>query len=230
MNKLIYFFIGFTFFNINTLFSQEIRTITVEGSKTYNLSPNEVVIEIQYEEYYIENDKVTIELIEKQILDVLNSEKIKSDKITFGSISVIRPYNYSIKKYEKPRLKKSLYVCLSNSEQYSSLTRSLEKNNLFDTVIKTFGISELRHTEKLTYLEKSRNQAFLDAKSKADLILKNTSGKTGKIIKIQEKSNNYQSSSNKDFYSTDNTTQSESSGFKPIVVSYTLIVTFEILN
>ena len=50
------------------------------------------------------------------------------------------------------------------------------------------------------------------------------------VIKIQEKSNNYQSSSNKDFYSTDNTTQSESSGFKPIVVSYTLIVTFEILN
>ena len=68
MNKLIYCFISFAFININTLLSQDIRTITIEGEKTYNLSPNEVVIEIQYEEYYIKNDKVTIETIEKQYI------------------------------------------------------------------------------------------------------------------------------------------------------------------
>jgi|TARA_B110000967_G_scaffold182226_1_gene199992 uncharacterized protein YggE len=230
MNKLIYCFISFAFININTLLSQDIRTITIEGEKTYNLSPNEVVIEIQYEEYYIKNDKVTIETIEKQILQILKLEKIKSNKITFGSISVIRPYDYKTKIYDKPRLKKSIYICFSNSEQYASLTRSLEKENLFDNIIKNFGISELRHTEKLIYLKKSRNQAFLDAKSKADLILDNSSQRTGKIIKIEEKNYNYQSSANQGFYATDNTKQSKSSGFKPIVISYAIVVTFEILD
>ena len=223
-----------TFLCGQTLFAQDQeqdqRTITVEGTKTYNLSPNEVVIEIEYEEYYVGNDKVTLESLEKQIVNVLGSEKIKSDKITFGSVAVIRPYNYESKKYEKPRLKKSLFVCLDDSDQYSSLTRSLEKKDLFEKVIKNFGISELRHTEKSSYLEKSRNEAFLDAKSKADLILSNSSQKTGKIIKIEEKRYGLDSSPRGGFYSTDNTNESENSGFKPIVVSYAIIVTFEILE
>ena len=101
---------------------------------------------------------------------------------------------------------------------------------LFDTVIKKYNISEFRHTEKRTYLEKSRNQALLDAKSKADLILNNSSQKTGKIISIKENTHNSQKSSNRSFYGTDNAKKSENSSFKPIIVSYSIIVVFEILD
>ena len=230
MNKLIFILLSVTLLNVNTLFSQDTKTITVEGSKTYNLSPNEVVIQVQYEEYFIENEKVTIESIEEQILDVLNSEKIESDKITFGAISLIRPYDYNTKVYGKPRLQKSLFVCISTSEEFASLTRALEKEKLFDTIIKTYGVSEFRHTEKRAYLEKSRDQAFLDARSKADLILSNSSQKTGKIIKIQEKAPKSNASHYESAYGVDNFQKSENSGFKPIVISYSIVVVFEILD
>lgn len=66
---------------------------------------------------------------------------------------------------------------------------------------------------------KSRNETFIYAKSKAQLILNNSSSKTGDIIKIEDLDHNTSSSSNGSFYSIYNTDQSDSSGFTPIVVS-----------
>jgi uncharacterized protein YggE len=227
MKNSLYLIVALLVLTVNPAFSQKTRTIKVEGSKSYNLSPNEIVVKIDYEEYYKGDKKIKIESLEKKILDVLIAENIKNEKITYGSISILRPYNYEAKKYEKTRLQKSIYVCIKTSEEYANLTKSFEANNLFEKVIKGFGISELRHTDKLKYDEKSRVEAFLNAKRKADLILSTSAEKTGMIINIVEKSSRSNSAPNS-FYGVDNFTGSKVSGFKPIVVSYSIVVTFEI--
>ena len=205
------------------------RTITVSGSSEYSLSPNEIIINIVFQEYFIDDiekmeNKITIESIEKTVLESLEKSAIAEDKITVGAVQVIRPYRNRI--YHKPRLSKSLLVCINNTQDFTLLTRTLESDELFDKAITNYSIVEYRHTEKESYMTKSRSQAYSDALEKGRLILSHSGEKLGKVIRIEEINRRNATSSSDSFYSTDNS--SSASGFKPIMISYDLMITFEI--
>lgn len=209
------------------------RTITVSGTSEFNLSPNEIIVKISFQEYFTDEaekseHKIKIESLEKKVLDAIQKTGLKKDKITSGSVQVIRPYKHGI--YYKPRLNKSLFVCVNNTQQYVDLTRMLETDGLFEKAITTFSITQYRHTEKEAYLTKSRNLAYNDAINKAKLILSNSNNQVGQVIRVTEVNKSVSTSSTGSFYTTENATTSSSSGFRPIVISYDLEVVFEILK
>ncbi len=207
------------------------KTITVTGTSVFNLSPNEVIVKISFQEYFLNNketsdNKVAIETLEKKVRASVNTLKIDQQKITVGSAQIVRPYKNGI--YQKRRLNKSLFVCLDNIEQYVNLTRALEKDTLFDKIITGFSITELRHTQKKSYETKSRGEAYKKALEKAELIISQSPQNLGKVIRIRELNKNQASNPEGSFYSVENS--DGASGFTPIIVSYTLEVTFEIIE
>jgi len=202
------------------------RTIIVSGKASFNLSPDEIILDINYQEYFKgeekSENKVLIETIEKEVLGSLKATGISSNKITMGAAFMVRP-NKDGKVYLKRRLNKSLTVCISNTEDYIKLIRQLEKDQLFDKVITTFRINSYRHTEQEAYKKKCKAAAFENAKENANLILGNSNNKLGKVLTIIE-SNSRKSNTNT--YDFDNS--SSNSGFKAIEVNYSLTVKFEI--
>ncbi len=203
------------------------RTITVSGSYEYNLSPNEIIVNISFQEYFLDEiekseNKITIETLEQNLTESIQKSGVKREKITTGAVQLVRPYINGV--YLKHRLRKSLLVCIGDTEEFSKLTRTLEADGLFDLVISEFSIIEYRHTDKDSYLKESRSLAYKNAFEKAQSILSQSGGQLGKVIKIEETSK-YPNSSGS-FYSTHNS--SGASGFKPIIIAYDLMVTFEI--
>ncbi|MEW7290628.1 SIMPL domain-containing protein [Aquimarina sp. 2304DJ70-9] len=205
------------------------RTITVTGSSTVNLSPNEIILKISFQEYFLDKEekpesKVVLEVLEEKVRKAIGKSGINKEKITLGSVQIVQPYKNGV--YQKRRLNKSLFVCVENTQQHINLARTLEEDNLFDETITDFSVIELRHTEKESYLTKSRSLAYGEALKKAKLILSQSGQQLGKVIRIKELNNNRASNASGSFYSVEST--AGNSGFSPIVISYNLEVTFEI--
>ncbi len=211
----------------------QIPSISVTGKASYNLSPNEIIVEISYQEYFTtpdekEESRVLIEDLEKKVLGSLEVLKIAKDKITMGAAQVVQPYRDNTTMLKR-RINKSLYVCVDNSDNYIKLIRQLEKDKLFEKIITQFNLVSYNHTEKEKYLTKSRAEAFKNAKAKAELILAQANQKLGKVVSIKEINYSFDNSSKGSFYSLDNFSNETTSGFKPIVINYELEVVFEIL-
>ncbi len=205
------------------------RTITVTGSSTVNLSPNEIIVKISFQEYFLNKEekpdsKVVLEILEEKVRKAIGKTDISKEKVTVGSVQIVQPYKNGV--HQKRRLNKSLFVCVENTQQHINLARTLEDNNLFDQIITDFSVIELRHTEKDSYLTKSRSLAYAEALKKAKLILSQSAQTLGKVIKIKELNKNRASNTSGSFYSVEST--ASNSGFSPIVISYDLEVTFEI--
>lgn len=205
-------------------------TIKVTGVAEYNLSPNEIIVQLSFQEYFTAEpetkaNKVKLEVLQEKVMASLKKAAIGKDKITEGGVVVVRPYKHNAEL--KRRLNKTLYVCVGNVDEYINLTRVLEDDGLFDEIITAFQVSEYKHTEKEKYLTKSRSEAYQDAVKKANLILSASGQKVGKVKQVNELS--YRSGNEREgsFYTMDNA-GSGISGFAPIVISYTLEVTFEI--
>jgi uncharacterized protein YggE len=208
------------------------QTISVSGKASYNLSPNEIIVEISYQEYFTSPDesdgsKILIEELEKKVLTSLETLKIAKDQITMGAATVVQPYRDN--NILKRRINKSLYVCVNNSEDYIKLIRQLEKDKLFDKIITAFNLNSYNHTEKEKYYIRSRAEAFQNGKIKAELIVQQAQRKLGKVITIKEMNPSWDNGAKSSFYSVDNSAGEKTSGFKPIVISYELEVIFEIL-
>lgn len=219
----ITFFIG-TF----VVYGQETqRIIQVSGTSEYNLSPDEIVISISFEEFFTDENeqassKIKIEDLQQQVFKVLKAAKIEDKDITSGSVTLVRPRIRNT--FKKRRLNQTLLICIKNTTEYIALVREIENAGLFEKVVTDFRIVEYRNTNKEEYLIKSRAKAYANAVEKAELILSHSGEKIGKVLSISEmKENNL---NNGGFYEMANS--NNISGFKPIVISYHLQVVFEI--
>ena len=231
------FFIALLLIITGTLsYAQTNNTITLRGSSTYNLSPNEIIIQVTYRETFIgdekDNNKVPIETVEKNILSALATADVPDDKITIGAIKIVRPSIYKDRQtiYLKRRFEKNLSLCISNAEELVKIVRELEKQKLMDEVIHGFEIVETKHTEADELRRQSKIDAFKNAKEKAELILSTSGQKVGAVLKVVEVN---KSSGPKAFdaatyevLAVDNT---QPSGFKPIIIGYEIEVVFEII-
>jgi uncharacterized protein YggE len=225
----------FTALLFSTAYAQDAnRTITITGKSETVLSPDEIIVKINFQEYFLANEetsanKVTIEELEQKVLTAVYKAGVKKEKITSGSATLVKPYDSKSRTYKKRRLNKSILICLSTTSEYIKLTRILESGNLFDEIITDFSISEYRNTKKEEYLDKSRSEAYQNALKKAKLILSTTSQKVGKLVTIKEVKISNGARGDGSIYIDKSSVSLETSGFKPMVVSYEIIVTFEIL-
>ncbi len=226
---LLFFCVSYSLVSAQEVFKLDQNTILVTGKSDLNLSPNEIIISLSFQEYFNDkeesaNQKVSIEVIEKRVRATLEKAGIKKDKITVSGARIIRPYINRI--YYKRRINKTLSICIATSDEYINLVRQLESDGLFENdLITSVNISAYRHTEKEKYEVQSHQEALVNAKAKAEQILKGTGRKLGEIRSIREI--NIRPQQNGSAYSFENNT-SEGSGFKPISLGYSLEVIFEI--
>lgn len=232
LNLIVFFCV----ISLLSIAQPEPRTIKVTGSSTVNVSPNEIIIEIQYQEYFKgeeqEDNRVSIDQIEGKVLKALGKAKIKDEKITLGGINVIRPsiYKNNERIYQKRRLSKSLFICVENTDQLLNVVRRLEDARLMDEIITTFQIVETRHTNIENFKKQTKIDAFKDAQEKANLILSTSNQKPGAVLKVNEmpKLPTIVREFSESTYEAVTSPNSRISGFKPIQVSYTIEVVFVI--
>ena len=210
----------------------EKRTIQVTGSSVYNLSPNEIIIQISFSEYFTDKEeskenKVKLEGLEEKVRNGLQQANVPNNKITEGNTTMYRP-RINNNKYLKRRLQKSLYICVKNVEEYVKIIRTFEDLDLFDNIVTTLSVTQYKHTETDAYLTKSRSKAYQNAVEKAKLILSESGESLGRVLKVTETPAARSGSFNADTYEFDNGPAAPISGFKAIVVSYSLNVIFEI--
>ncbi|MCG8332728.1 MAG: SIMPL domain-containing protein [Chitinophagales bacterium] len=235
--KTIYLSILFCVATLLTFAQTEDHTIKVTGSSTVNVSPNEIIIKVQYQEYFDgderEENRVTIDQIEAKVLKALGKARIEDDKITLGGISVVRPsiYRNNERVFLKRRLNKSLFICVVDTDQLLKVVRALEEAQLMDEVITIFEIVETKHTDIEDFKKQVKIDAFKDAVEKANLILSTSEQQVGDVINVKEYKP-YQQPNPMEFspstYEVAETPSSQISGFKPIQVTYRIEVVFEI--
>lgn len=216
-----------TVLSISSLNAQE-KTITVTGESTIQISPNEIILRIDYQEYWDtpKNEvKTTIKTIEKQVLKALKVAGVKDKNVTLGAVTLLRDYDRNKRIYTNRRLSKRLNVCVYSSDEIEKVIEVLEADNLFEKAIAQFQIASTRHTDKEAFEKQAKREAIVDAKNRANLILDAVGKKTGEILKVKELSGSGTQKSGDSFYSV----QSENnSGVSAITVVYKVEAVFEI--
>jgi uncharacterized protein YggE len=212
------------------------NTIKVTGMASVNVSPNEIIIEVRYEEYFLGEEtggnRVPIDVIEKDVLQALGNAEIKDEKITLGGINVVRPsfYKNGNTVFLKRRLSKSLFICVETTDQLLKVVREMENLKLMDEVISEFRIVETRHTDIEKFKKEVKVDAFKNAREKAELILSSSGQSVGKVLSVSElrKDLSYLPALTPSSYDAVNLPAAQPSGFKPIVADYRIEVVFEI--
>lgn len=208
------------------------QTITVSGSSTIRLSPDEIILNIRFGGYWIDGKearKVGISEVEKPLLEALKKAGVKSENITHSAVSLTREYDRNRKRYHKQTLEKSLSICVYNASDIAGLLAALEPTGLLERGVSAFGISELRHTKKEEYEQKAKVAAIKDAKAKGELIVGALDKTLGDIVMIEESGTGNRSDRSESFYATaNNDGGGNQSGVSPIAISYTLKAVFEI--
>jgi uncharacterized protein YggE len=212
------------------------RTIKVTGSSTVNVSPNEIIVNIQYQEYFLgeekEGNRITIDKIEEKVLRALTKANIASDKITLGGLNVVRPslYKSGERIYLKRRLRKTLIICVETTDELLQVVRQMEEEKLMDEVITAFDITETRNTEIEKYQKQVKVDAFKDAWEKANLILSTSDQKPGAVLSVKEVPKQISMGLSPSTYDMAPVENSEISGFRAVPVSYQVEVVFEIVE
>jgi len=215
-------------------FAQENKTITVSGKSTLQLSPNEIILTITFNEYWTDKDftqKVLIADIEKKLLDALRSAKVKEKNITHSAVTLLRDYDRNQRRYYNHHLSKTLSVCVYSAEEIAAVIETLRHRALLGKAISGFHISDVRHTEVEEYKQQVKTEAIQNARADGKLIVEALGKKLGDIVTIKEVNslNNWRNKDNNtSFYSTANASGSGGSGVAPITITYELEAVFEI--
>jgi len=182
---------GLQFAAVNNSVPSE-RTIEVTGSAEMTVKPECFNFEIEIEEYYEEEfqkgkreedfkTKVTIEKIEKDLLEQLKSLGIDSKVITIDNIgSNWRAYRQELK------IRKMFVIKL---EDLKKADQVVSKINLKG--VSYMRIGELKHSQMQELRKKVKTEALAAAKMKAEYLLQSLGKKPGDIVSIKEIDNSY---------------------------------------
>ena len=216
-------------------FAQENKNITVSGKSTLQLSPNEIILAITFNEYWTDKnftERILLADIEKKLMDALRSAKVKEKNITHSAVTLLRDYDRNLRRYHNHHLSKTLSVCVYSAEEIAAVIEALRQKALLGKAISGFRISDLRHTEVDEYKQQVKTEAIQNARADGKLIVGALGKKLGDILTIKEvKSfNNWRNNNDNgtSFYSTANASNSAGSGVSPIIITYELEAVFEI--
>jgi len=216
-------------------FSQEfklngVRHVVVRGTATMEVVPNSIKIRVTLRERYIGKQELDIVILDSKFNSIVQSLSIDPSNITLDEFSS----DYS--KYRRKRAdvfaSKDYIVTLANITVATQLLKQLNEADF-----ESFMFSK-SHTDIISYRKQVKANAVKASKEKAMYLLEAVDGNIGKLLVLKELVNEdaeykrYRNAMNgSNSYLPSATTMSRIlGGFDPIVISYSMDATFEIID
>lgn len=158
-----------------------INKIEVVGQAEIEVVPDYFEYNINLQEYYkTENEKVSIEILEKGLVKAVEEIGLKKENLTINSVNGNRRYSPD----NKPTnfLESRNYILRINSiNDINNLLQKLDKMGLVNT-----SINKKTSKKKNEYEKELRKKAVNDARQKATSIAESLGKKIGDVILISE--------------------------------------------
>jgi uncharacterized protein len=229
MKKIIILLSLIYFSTIYLRAQNTINRIEVIGQAEIEVVPDYFEYNINLQEYYkSENEKVSIEILEKGLVVAIDEIGLKKDKLTINSLIGNRRYSSE----NKPTnfLESRNYILkISSINDINNLLSKLDKLGLVST-----SMIKKTNKKKNEYEKELRKKAVYDAKEKATSIAESLGKKIGDVIVISENNFNGLSIDIEESLNFSNAKGYSSSTFKTdievekIKLSYQLKITFQI--
>jgi uncharacterized protein YggE len=181
MKKVIFILFAICLSTFALKAQSSINKIEVVGEAEIEVAPDYFEYSINLQEYFkAENEKVSIETLEKALVKAVEELGFKKDRLTINSVNGMR--NYSPNGKPNSFLESRNYVLRINSiNDINNLLPKLDKLGLSGASMNK------KSTQKKSEIEKElRTKSIQDSKEKASSIAKSVGKKVGDIILIQE--------------------------------------------
>ena len=223
--SILLILLSFNFFTFSQNSQQtELPFIEVTRTAKREIEPNLIYISITLTEKSIDNKKFSIETQEKELQKILVELNIPSSKLTLAD------YNSSILTGKRKEIgfkqSKQFTLVLETAKHVSDL---FEK--LFNANIKEADVFKTDHTDIVKFNKEVRIEAIKAAKDKAEYITNAVGNKIDKpleIIELGATDMNYYRGNLNTFYSQNVETNSSSSEFKKILITFSFKVKYQI--
>ncbi|PLK46229.1 SIMPL domain-containing protein [Emticicia sp. TH156] len=168
---------------------EPVKKIEVTGSSEMEITPDEIYFAISLKEYFKDEknqkNKVTIDVLEKQLIASITKAGIPKENLTIGEVSGYR--NWTGKK-------KPLYF-LEGKRYILKLTNLYKSDVILDGVddrgIEYVSIDHVDHSKIKEYRKEIKIKALQAAKEKATYLLESINEKVGDVLTIQELDDQY---------------------------------------
>ncbi len=178
--------LGYTF----TIHAQDnmakdpIKKIEVTGSAEMEIVPDEIYFSISLKEYFKDEknqkDKVTIDVLEKQLIAAVIKAGFPRDNLTIKAITGYR--NWTGKKKPLYFLESKRYILKMNNLYKSDVIL----DEVDDKGIEYVNIDHVDHSQIKDYRKEIKINALKAAKEKATYLLESINEKVGDILMIEE--------------------------------------------
>lgn len=161
----------------------EWRYIDVVGSSEMEIRPNIIVLSIRLKEYEENKVKVPLDRIENGFMASVSKSNISKEQIQISDLSLT-----SVQRGRKDRnvfAEKTYEITFSKTEDVLNFLE-----NAKDIVIDNLNILKLSHTDIHTYRLNVKVDALKAAESKAAALLNAVDSKLGKVLSINENTEN----------------------------------------
>ena len=205
-----------------------INKIEVVGQAEIEVVPDSFEYKLNLQEYYkTENEKVSIEILEKELIKAVEEIGLKKENLTINSVNGNRQYSPDNKptKFLESR---NYILKIQAINDINNLLPKLDKMGLVGTLM-----SKKTNTKKSEYEKELRKKAVNDAIQKATSIAESVGKKIGNIVLITENNFNKISFDFEDIVSNFNINNVGYGNYKTeiplekIKLSYQIKITFQ---
>lgn len=206
------------------------RHISVTGRATMEVVPDIIQIEVYLNEYYKGKQKIGLTIIEAKFIDIIKMNGISPEQYNVDAFSSHKR-RYKKKKEDVLAFKKFV-VTLKDSKKAAALILELS-----DADIRA-SITSKSHTNMVELRKKVKVDALNAAKEKANYLLLGIDSNLGRVLRVKEEA---EEESDYDIYkrvrsssNSINLVERQSidakNGLNPIIVTYKMSATFEIID
>lgn len=170
-------------FVIQPAFAQDnlVKKIEVMGTAKKEIVPDEIFLTIALKEYKQNNQKINIEVLEKQLYRTVKNADIPDEDL---KIENIYGYNYDWYKKKKDTefLARKRYILkLNDLNKVNELLSGVDPEG-----IEYVNINDYSHTKIDEYKQELKIEALKNAREKAQYLLSSIDEELGEAIEIQE--------------------------------------------
>lgn len=193
MKRLLFAFLllGYTF-TINAqdnMAKDPVKKIEVTGSSEMEIVPDEIYFAISLKEYFKDEknqkDKVTIDVLEKQLISAIIKAGFPRENLTIKAISGYR--NWTGKKKPQFFLESKRYILKMNNLYKSDVILDA----VDDKGIEYVNIDHVDHSQIKEFRKEIKIKALQAAKEKATYLLESINEKVGDVLTIEELDDQY---------------------------------------
>ncbi|MFN8357931.1 MAG: SIMPL domain-containing protein [Spirosomataceae bacterium] len=169
--------------------SEPIKKIEVTGTAELEVVPDELYFNISLKEYYQDEknqkNKVTIDLLEKQLVDAVREAGLAKEDLSVGGVGGYR--NWFGRKKPQTFLENKQYVLkVSNLYKIDGILSKVDEKG-----IEYANIGRVDHSKKTELRKQVKINALKAAKEKATYLLESIGEKVGDVLEIKELEDNF---------------------------------------